>query len=246
VDFIKRAFSRAGFSRAVIALSGGIDSATSCALAVRALGAANIFPVLLPYAHLNDQGTRDAELVVKLVRIPAGNCVTLNIAPIADAAISLDPTMDQIRRGNIMARSRMMVLFDQAKNRQALVIGTENKTEHLLGYYTRFGDEASDVEPLRNLYKTQIYTLAKFLEVPEPILTKKPTAGLWVGQTDEAEFGFTYADADEILSRFYDQHESAQVIAAAGFSPELVQKVLTRATNYAFKHELPIVDSGVV
>jgi NAD+ synthase len=149
--------------------------------------------------------------------------------------------MDNIRKGNLMARARMMILYDNAKKRKALVMGTENKSEYLLGYFTRFGDEASDIEPLRNLFKTQMYDLAKYLGVPEVILTKKPTAGLWEGQTDEGEFGFTYKEADEILSLSFDEKKSVDEIVAAGFSKDIVDRVLSRVRGNDFKHRLPIL-----
>lgn len=241
VDFLKSSFQEAGFSKAVIALSGGVDSATSTALSVRALGADNVYPVMLPYGVLSTQATIDAVGVVEKLGIPSVHVTRIDIKPIVDPLPSKDPSMDNVRRGNAMARARMMVLFDQAKKRQALVVGTENKTEHLLGYFTRFGDEASDVEPLRNLYKTQVYILAKFLQLPDVVLSRVPTAGLWEGQTDEGEFGFTYKDADEILYLHFDEKKPEGEIVAAGFSKEVVDKVLSRVQANDFKHHLPLV-----
>ncbi len=220
----------AGFSRAVIALSGGIDSATSCALAVRALGKDNVFALVLPYG---DQEIASAQEVAKMLGVGA---TVINIKPIIDPILP----EDKIRRGNLMARARMMVLYDQAKKQNALVVGTENKTEHLLGYFTRFGDEASDVEPLRNLYKTQVYILAKYLQIPDVILSRAPTAGLWEGQTDEGEFGFTYKEADEILYQHFDEKKLTEDIIAAGFSKDIVDRVLARVQSNDFKHHLPI------
>ncbi|MBI3576417.1 NAD(+) synthase, partial [Candidatus Gottesmanbacteria bacterium] len=185
--FIKDAFKRANFFRAVIALSGGVDSATSCALAVRALGAGSVYPVLLPYGTFNPQGMRDAETIIKALGVARENVIRIDIKPMVDPLIRLDSSIDNIRKGNIMARVRMTALFDQAKKQKALVVGTENKSERLLGYFTRFGDSASDIEPLANLYKTQVFKLAKYLGIPESIITKPPTAGLWKGQTDEGD-----------------------------------------------------------
>ncbi len=241
VSFLTTSFKKAGFTKAVIALSGGIDSATSLALAVKALGKENVMPLLLPYGTLNHQGVIDARLVTDWLGIPKDQVVKINIKPLVDPILALDPTMDTTRRGNIMARMRMIVLFDQAKKQKALVVGTENKSEHLLGYFTRFGDEASDIEPLRNLYKTQVYELAKHLGIPEPIVTKKPTAGLWEGQTDEGEFGFTYKQADEILSLLYDEKKRPEDIEKKGFSKKLIQNVVSRVTKNDFKHHLPIL-----
>ncbi len=246
VAFLKNSFAKAGFTKAVIALSGGVDSATSCALAVRALGADNIYPVLLPYGSLSSQATIDAVAVVEKLGIPTVHVTRFDIKPMVDPMVAKDPGMDNVRKGNAMARARMIVLYDQAKKRQALVIGTENKTEHLLGYFTRFGDEASDIEPLRNLYKTQVYTLAKYLQLPDVVVSRAPTAGLWEGQTDEGEFGFTYKDADEILFLHFDQKKTAEDIVAAGFTKELVDRVLARALINDFKHNLPMVPAPSV
>lgn len=240
VAFIKDIFKKTKFSYAVIALSGGVDSSVSCALAVQALGRENVFPVLLPYSKLNSIGTGDALKVANMLEIPKKNITQINIQDYVDSIIKTDPKIDLVRRGNIMARIRMIVLFDQAKKRKALVIGTENKSEHLLGYFTRFGDEASDVEPIQHLYKTQVYELAKFLNLPNIILKKKPTAGLWENQTDEEEFGFTYKEADEILYYFFDRKMSSGGIIKKGFSEEIVSKVLQFAEKNDFKHNLPL------
>lgn len=243
-DFIRDTFRAAGFSSALIALSGGIDSAVSCALAVRALGAENVYPLFLPYGSLSRQGVLDAAQVVAALGIPREQVTEIDIQPLADPFCALDPSMDHLRKGNIMARVRMIVVFDQARRRGALVVGTENKTEHLLGYYTRFGDEASDVEPLRNLYKTHIFRLAEHLSLPDSILTKRPSAGLWEDQTDEGEFGFTYADADRILEGLFDQGLTSDQLIAQGMDPETVSKVAAWAQRNDFKHHLPVIISG--
>lgn len=240
-EFVKTSFQNAGFERAVIAMSGGVDSSTSAALAVQALGVSNVYSLLLPCGNLNSSAAGDAKRVIDALGIREQNVTQINIGPLVDSIIALDPAMDQIRRGNIMARVRMIVTFDQAKKRNALVVGTENKTEHLLGYFTRFGDEASDIEPLRTLYKTQVYALARFLNLPEQVLTKAPTAGLWEGQTDEGEFGFTYKEADEILSLVVDEKQSIDSVVSAGFKREVIEKVVKRMRDNEFKHVLPIV-----
>jgi NAD+ synthase len=248
VGFLKTSFENAGFSRAVIGLSGGVDSATSAALAVQALGATDVFPLILPYDSLNPAGAADARKVANWLDIPKENWTEIDIKPIVDQVAAADPKMDQVRRGNAMARVRMTLIYDQAKKRQALVVGTENRTEHLLGYFTRFGDEASDIEPLRNLYKTQVYELARELGVPEEILAKSPTAGLWEGQTDEGEFGFTYREADEILSRHVDKKETVGEIVNAGLGRKTVEAVIARMRTNEFKHRVPLVfgrDEGI-
>jgi NAD+ synthase len=239
VAFMKGTFSKAGFARAVIGVSGGVDSATSCLLAIRALGKENVYPVLMPYGMASMDATLGGMNLVQGAGIPLSNIVRVDIKPAVDALVSALGSMDDLRRGNIMARQRMIVLYDQAKKRRALVVGTENKSEHLLGYYTRFGDEASDIEPIRTLYKTQVYALARFLGVPEGILTKAPTAGLWAGQTDEREFGFTYADADGILSLILDQQQTVADAVRAGYPEATVSQVMARVEANRFKEALP-------
>lgn len=238
-DFLKTSFQKAGFSNAVLALSGGLDSAVSCILSVQALGADHVYPILLPYGSLSTQETLDAMNVIETLKISPAHVTRVDIKPILDPMTAKEFGMENIRKGNLMARARMMILYDHAKKRNALVVGTENKSEYLLGYFTRFGDEASDIEPLRNLYKTQVYDLAKYLGVPQAILLKKPTAGLWEGQTDEGELGFTYKDADEILSLSFDEKKSEEEIVAAGFSKDVVDRVLLRVRANDFKHRLP-------
>lgn len=239
VDFLKRVFRKSGFSRAMIALSGGIDSSTSCVLITKALGEKNVFPVLLPYNKLSSQEVTDALEVAEFLRIPKDNITQIDIKPFVDPIIALDKAIDSVRKGNIMARMRMIILFDQAKKREALVVGTENKSEYLLGYFTRFGDEASDIEPLRNLYKTQVYEIAKYLKIPQKIINKIPSAGLWEDQTDEDEFGFTYKEADQILSLLYDENKTINEVIKKDFSPLVVKKVSAWVKKNKFKHLLP-------
>lgn len=243
VTFLKKTFSSSGFGKAVIGLSGGVDSATSFALAVRTLGKEHVYPVLLPYGTLYPQGLQDALFVCDAFGIPLANRIIYDIQPMADAYILSQDISDNTRRGNVMARSRMIVLFDMAKKYNALVVGTENKSEHLLGYFTRFGDEASDIEPLRSLYKTQVYILARELGIPEPVLTKAPTAGLWDGQTDEGEFGFTYQEADQILSALYDEGKTQKDLLKLGTSQERITQVIRRVGQNAFKQSLPFINN---
>ncbi len=242
VDFIRTSFQREGYTNAIIGVSGGVDSATSLTLAVRALGANHVYPVLMPYGNLNDQGTKDARKVIRWFKIPEKQVRFINIQPMVDAAVvALDSIMDNGRKGNVMARMRMVVLYDFAKAMPALVVGTENKTEHLLGYYTKFGDEASDLEPLRNLYKTQVYELAVHLGIPKKILTKPPTAGLWKGQTDEGEFGFTYKEVDEVLTFHFKKKLSKEAIIQKGYNKKIVERMWWWIEKGKFKDRLPIV-----
>jgi len=239
VGFIKEVCHKEKISDVLLGVSGGVDSATSLALSVRALGTSHVFPVLLPYGELSDQGTKDARLLLSHLKIPESQIQIIDIKLLVDALMTLDPLMDEGRKGNVMARMRMVVLFDLAKKHNYLVLGTENKTEHLLGYYTRFGDEASDLEPLSELYKFQVYELAEYLEVPEEIITKDPTAGLWEGQTDEKEFGFSYKTADEILYLYSEEKLSKKDIVDKGFDKEIVDRVWWWIDKGFLKDRLP-------
>lgn len=244
-QFIKKTISSRGFRKAIIATSGGIDSATSLFLTSRALGAENVYSLMLPYGNLHSHGVQDARLAVTAANIPSRNVETVDIQEMVDTfkkqlQLKNGKTLDAIRIGNIMARCRMIILYDRAKKHTGLVVGTENKSEHYLSYFTRFGDEASDIEPIKHLYKTQVYQMAKYLNVPDSIVTKAPTAGLWPGQTDEGQFGFTYALADQILHGLYDKKYSVVQLTKQGFKKKDIEKIKTWVETNWFKHELPI------
>lgn len=228
ISFIRRTFKKQKKQKAVIGLSGGIDSTTSYFLLCEALGNRNIISVHLPYFSLDPH-------INKFINKKG----VYGIDQIVD---SFKKTVqvyksEKVRLGNIMARVRMIILYDLAKKNNALVCGTENKTEHLLGYYTRFGDEASDIEPIKHLFKTQVYELASYLGVPKAILEKAPAAELWTGQTDEGEFGFTYKEADEVLSLYFDKKKSLSKIAKLGFKN--AKKIVDKAKSSSFKHAVP-------
>lgn len=230
VTFLQRTMQKAGKSKIVVAVSGGIDSALSLTLAVKAVGAAQVYPILLPY---KDQSIEDSKTIVDWNSIPEANISIINIEKMVDAVVQqLQATNDQIRVGNIMARTRMIAVYDLAKKLDALVCGTENKSEKYLGYFTRFGDEASDIEPLQHLYKTQVRQLVEFLKLPSVFLEKAPSAGLWQGQTDEEELGFSYQEADKALSEIID----GEVV---GSTFEVKVAVQLRVKNQRFKHEVP-------
>lgn len=239
VGFIKNVCQKEKYTDVLVGVSGGIDSATSLTLAVMALGKDHVHPILLPYGTLSDQGTKDAWLVITSLGIDHKQVQVIDIKPLVDAVAGYDQTMNASRLGSIMARMRMVILYDLVKKYQFMVVGTENLTEHLLGYYTRFGDEASDIEPLRNLYKYQVFELAKYLAVPEQILTKHPSAGLWEGQTDEGELGFTYKDADEILYLYHEEKLSPGEIVSKGYSVNLVKRVWKWINFAEYKDRLP-------
>lgn len=241
VTFLKETFQKTSFSDAVIGLSGGIDSAVSFVLAVGALRSDHVYPILLPCGGLNTQGVLDAMKLIEKFHIPFSHVVRIDITSTVDAVIKSDPMMDRVRRGNIMARVRMTCLFDQAKKRRALVVGTENKSEHLMGYFTRYGDSASDIEPIIHLYKTYIKELAKHLGVPEEIIQKTPSADLWPEQSDEGELGFTYKEADEILYLLVDEKKTDEEIIAAGHDNNIVLAVTRFVKKNSFKHTTPYV-----
>jgi len=246
-SFIRASVTSSGFENGVVAVSGGVDSATATALAVSALGRDNVFALLLPYRDWHVTGVRLARQLLEQLQIPPEHVVEINIAPLVDASVAvlgLDAgasETDRLRLGNIMARLRMITLFDAARKLSALVVGTENKSEHYLGYYTRFGDEASDIEPLRNLYKMEIYQLAAQVGVTQGILDATPSAGLWAGQSDESEFGFSYQAADEVLHGLFDAGLSASELVKRGQDKQTVDGVTAWVERVGYKHHLPIL-----
>jgi NAD+ synthase len=234
--FIHTEITRAGFSRAVINLSGGLDSSLSCYLAVQALGADNVLALRLPYKSSSPDSAEHAQLVIDTLGVQA---LTIPISEMADALIDQFPDMDRIRQGNIMARLRMIVLYDQSQAFRGLAIGTGNKTEILLGYTTLYGDSASALNPLGDLYKTQVRQLGEAVGVPQVILDKPPTADLWSGQTDEGELGFTYAEVDQLLYLLVDQRYRPEDCVEAGFDESFIRSVMERVRKNQFKRLLP-------
>jgi NAD+ synthase len=234
--FIKTEVTRTGLSRAVIGLSGGIDSALSCVLAVEALGKENVLAVRMPY-KASSQGSLDhAQLLIDQLGIPSK---TIEITDMVEPLFKLDSEMSNMRKGNVMARERMIILYDQSEVFKGLVIGTSNKTEILLGYSTMYGDAASAMNPIGDLYKTQIRQLSRAMNIPSPIIDKAPSADLWTDQTDEKELGFTYADVDKLLYLLIDQRYSPQEVIEAGFDEKFVQAVTMRVRRYQYKRMQP-------
>ncbi|MDE3088455.1 MAG: NAD+ synthase [Chloroflexota bacterium] len=238
VDFIRREITRAGFARGVIGLSGGIDSALAAHLAAEALGAANVLGMVMPYRTSDPESRADAERVAKRLGIATR---VVEITPMVESYLAQFADNDERRRGNVMARARMIVLYDQSEEFHALVIGTSNKTETLLGYTTQFGDNAAAIQPIADLYKTQVRQLARVVGVPENISAKPPSADLWEGQTDEGELGFTYGDADAILYRLVDERRRADDLIAEGFDARLVRRIVELVARNQFKRVTPPV-----
>jgi NAD+ synthase len=236
VGFIKSEVTRVGFSKAVIGLSGGLDSALSCVLAVEALGKENVLAVRMPYKASSKDSLEHAQLLIDQLGVPSK---TIEITDMVEPLFKLDSEISNMRKGNIMARERMIVLYDQSEVFKGLVIGTSNKTEILLGYSTMYGDSASAMNPIGDLYKTQIRQLSRAMNIPAPIIDKPPSADLWEGQTDEKELGFTYDDVDKLLYLLVDQRYSPQEAIEAGFNEKFVNAVTVRIRRNQFKRMLP-------
>lgn len=234
--FIHSELERVGFTRAVLGLSGGVDSALACFLAAEALGAQNVLAVRMPFRTSSQESLDHAQQVIDQLGVQTA---TVPITEMAEPLISRYPDMDNTRKGNIMARMRMIVLYDLSASFQGLVIGTGNKTEILLGYSTLYGDSACAINPLGDLYKTQVRQLSRDVGVPEAIISKPPTADLFLGQTDEGDLGFTYEQVDQLLFLLVDQRYSLQDCVEAGFEEGFVQKVVERIRRNQFKRVLP-------
>lgn len=238
VEFLRRELQRFGFTKAVLNLSGGVDSSLSCFLTAEALGGENVLVLLLPYRTSAPDSAEHALQVVKLTGV---NHKIIDITPMVDPYLELFPDMSDVRRGNVMARMRMIILYDHSVLWNGLPIGTSNKTELLLGYGTIFGDMASAINPLGDLYKTQLRQLARAVGVPEAIVQKAPSADLWAGQTDEGELGFTYAEVDKLLYLLVDERYTRDEAIAAGFDVKFVDAVLRRMRLYQFKRMPPLI-----
>ena len=234
--FIRSEVKRVGYSRAVIGLSGGVDSALSFVLAVEALGPENVLAVRMPYKSSSADSLKHAQLLIEQCQTPS---TTIEITDMVEALVAVTPDITKHRKGNMMARARMIVLYDQSEAFKGLAIGTSNKTEILLGYSTLWGDMASALNPIGDLYKTQIRQLAHELDVPSVIVEKAPSADLWIGQTDEQELGFTYEAVDQLLYLLVDQRYSQQECIDEGFEPQFVQSVVMRMQRNQFKRMMP-------
>ncbi len=235
-EFIRGQLRQAGFERAVLGLSGGIDSALVAYLVAEAIGAERLLCVLMPYRRSSEASRTDAEAVVRAL-----GCASelVDISPMVDSFFASDPDAAPLRRGNVMARQRMTVLYDRSVTWGGLVVGTGNKTETLIGYTTLFGDNACAFNPIGDLYKSQVRQLAAAVGVPEAIIRKAPSADLWPGQTDETEAGFSYPVLDRLLFWRIDKRRSNEEMTALGFDPALVARVDRMIATSEFKRQVP-------
>lgn len=227
--------TRRNIRQAVVGLSGGVDSAVTAYLCARALGPENVHAIRMPYKTSSPASLSDAQLVVDALGIKQH---TIEITAAVDGYLQFEPDADARRRGNVMARVRMVILFDQSAKHNALPIGTGNKTERLLGYFTWHADDTPPVNPIGDLYKTQVWELAKYLGVPRQLVEKAPSADLEANQTDESDLGITYAKADAILARMLEGYSNAQLVER-GFDREDVELVRRRLDGTHWKRHLP-------
>jgi NAD+ synthase len=237
IAFLREETAKSGHRRVVVGVSGGIDSAAVAALAAEALGPTNVTALFMPYRTSSSESTEHARLAAKTFGFALEE---VDISPQVDAYFSRLGDVDRVRRGNKMARERKAIEYDRSWP-DGLVLGTSNKTELLLGYGTRYGDMACDLNPVGDLYKSQLRELAVLLGVPDVIVRKPPTADLWVGQTDESELGFTYAQADLILYHMVDRRLRPDDLVAAGFDGKLVHGIRERVRKSHYKRVMPLI-----
>ena len=235
-EFIRSQLRQAGFERAVLGLSGGIDSALVAYLVAEAIGADRLLAVLMPYRASSAASRADAETVVGRLGCSSE---LVDISPMVDAYFATDPDASPLRQGNFMARQRMAVLYDRSVIWRGLVVGTGNKTESLIGYTTVFGDAACAFNPIGDLYKSQVRQLAAAIGVPEAIIRKAPSADLWPGQTDEGEAGFSYPELDRLLAAMVDRRRSDEELVASGFDRAMVERVGRMVAGAEFKRQVP-------
>ena len=238
IGFLRENFKKAGFSKAVLGLSGGIDSALVAYLLRDALGKENVLAIMMPYKSSNPDSLNHAKLVVEDLKI---NAKTIEITDMIDAYFKNEKDASSLRIGNKMARERMSILFDYSSKENALVVGTSNKTEIYLGYSTQFGDSACALNPIGDLYKTNIWDLSRYLKIPNELIEKKPSADLWEGQTDEQEMGLTYKEADQVLYRMLEENKTVEEILAEGFNKNLVDNIVRRMNRSEYKRRMPLV-----
>ncbi|TSA20474.1 NAD+ synthase [bacterium] len=238
VQFLRDESKNAGFHRGVIGVSGGVDSAVSAFLTSEALGNENTVGVIMPYRTSSPKSVEDAQTVIDRLGIRSE---VVDISSMVDGYCDTWKVTDKVRRGNIMARMRMIVLYDISAGERALVIGTSNKTEIMVGYGTLFGDTASAINPIGDLYKTQVWQLARALGIPQQIVEKIPTADLWEGQSDEEELGSTYARLDALLYHLVDERRNDEELQKLGFDAGFVDRVKALIQKNQFKRRPPLI-----
>jgi len=238
VSWTAREVERTGLEGLVVGLSGGIDSALAAAIAAEALGPGRVLPVYLPHRLSSAASREDAEAVAAHLGL---EMEVRDITAMVDGYLdSLDEEPSRTRTGNLQARARMAILYDLSARDGRLVLGTSNKSEILLGYTTLWGDNAYAVNPLGDLYKTQVRTLSWFVGLPGRIVAKPPTADLWQDQTDEGDLGFTYEDADRVLFLTVDARYRPEDLVELGFDEDLVGRITEMVRRNQFKRRLPL------
>lgn len=238
VGFVRDEVHKVGIKKAILGLSGGIDSALVVFLAAEALGPENVQAICMPYKTSNPESEVHAKLVADACGV---NFSVVPITPMVDAYFEMFPDADNMRRGNKMSRERMTILFDHSALMRALVLGTSNKTELLLGYGTLYGDMASALNPIGDLYKSQVWQLSEDLGIPRAVIDKKPSADLWAGQTDEEELGFSYRQVDELLYRMVDLRLSNDELLTEGFEADFIENIYGKIQNSHFKRRMPVI-----
>lgn len=237
IEFLKKEFKKRNKRKAILGLSGGVDSTVTAILCQKA--GLDLYGILLPYRR---RGLKESKKIADFLKLPKNRILAVDIGPAVDSQIKTIKKIikiDKVDKGNMMARQRMIVQYATARSLNGLVVGTENLSEYYLGYFTLYGDQACDISPIAGLFKTQVYGLARYLKVPKWILEKEPSAGLWSGQTDKGEFGFTYKDADQIIYLYFIKKYSKEKIIKKGFNSKLVNKVLERVKTTEYKRQNP-------
>ena len=242
-NFIKIEVSKAWVNSVVLGLSGGIDSAVACYLASNALGKENVTALIMPYESSSGTSMDDALKVIKTLGI---SHYVIDITKQINEYFTKERTVAdaddiRVRKGNKMARERMSILYDYSYKLNSLVLGTSNKSELLLGYGTLYGDMASALNPIGDIYKTQIYQLAEHLDIPKSIITKTPSADLWEGQSDEGELGFTYETADAIMYLLIDKMYKPEVVVSLGYDENIVNKIYDKIKKSQYKRRMPLI-----